>query len=70
MSSGQNRHCRELAKVLEESAEDDGCHLGPTDAIIAAEALRFYADRGLRASLCSGVAAVALIAALARLIFP
>jgi hypothetical protein len=40
-----NMLARDLAQVLEASAARDGCHLGPTDASVAAMALKRYATR-------------------------
>jgi hypothetical protein len=34
----------ELASVLEEPTEGDGCHLGPSDAAFAAKAIRLVAE--------------------------
>lgn len=45
MKSLSRAHALELAQVLDQSADSDGCHLGPSDASIAAAALRRYGKR-------------------------
>ena len=40
MPTTTKQYAQELAQALEESADGDGCHLGSTDSLLAARALR------------------------------
>jgi len=54
-------YIEQLVDALEESADGDGCHLGPTDSILVAKVLRMTIARERRRRALSASLAIASI---------